>query len=115
MLKEDIGETVMDNGVEMPGWAWWANKILTLSALAEDPTCTTLCVVRDGMPEMLRKLVRGPFTSWATFAAAVKAVSEKDTASAVAEEKQSTTMENEIKQLHTQILTQGQAPPTALL
>ena len=105
----------MADGVEIMGQAQWANKILALSALAEDLSCATLFAVQDGTPEMLRKLVKGPFTSWADFVMAVKAISEEDIISTITEEKQSTTLENEVKQLCPQILTQGQTSPTAPL
>ena len=78
---------VMVNGMEMTGQVQWANKILTLSVLAEDPSCAAPFAMLDGMPEMLRKLAKGPFTSWTNFAAALKAISEEDIASAITKEK----------------------------
>lgn len=113
LAKEDIGVIVMANGVEMSGQARWASKILALSALAEDPTGASIHSVRDGMPDIMKKLVKGTFATWAEFCTAVKAVSDDEINTAVAEEKRISAVEDESKRLRTQL--QAQQSPTAPL
>jgi hypothetical protein len=67
LAKEDIRVIVMANRVEMTGQAQWASKILALSALAEDPTSTLIHSVQDGMPDIMKKLVKGMFGTWSAF------------------------------------------------
>ena len=113
LAKEDIGVIVMANGVEMTGQARWASKILALSALAEDPTGASIHSVRDGMPDIMKKLVKGTFGTWAEFCTAVKAISDDEIDTAVAEEKRISAVEDESKRLRTQL--QAQQSPTAPL
>ena len=113
LAKEDIGVIVMANGVEMTGQARWASKILALSALAEDPTGALIHSVRDGMPDIMKKLVKGTFGTWAEFCTAVKAVSDDEIDTAIAEEKRISAVEDESKRLRTQL--QAQQSPTAPL
>ena len=113
LAKEDIGVIVMANGVEMMGQARWANKVLALSALAEDPTGTSIHSVRDGMPDIMKKLVKGTFGTWAEFCTAVKGVSDDEIDTAVAEENRISAVEDESKVLRAQL--QAQQSPTAPL
>ncbi|KIM81332.1 hypothetical protein PILCRDRAFT_8700 [Piloderma croceum F 1598] len=87
LVKEDIRVIVMVNGVEMTGQAQWASKILVLSALAEDPTGTSIHSVQDGMPNIMKKLVKGTFGTWAAFCMGVKAVSDNKINNAISKEK----------------------------
>ena len=113
LLKEDIGVMVTANGVEMTGQARWASKILALSALAEDPTGASIHSVRDGMPDIMKKLVKGTFGTWAAFCTAVKAVSDDEIDNAIAEEKRISAVEDKSKRLQAQL--QAQQSPTAPL
>jgi hypothetical protein len=113
LVKEDIRVIVMANGVEMTGQARWASKILALSALAEDPTGTSIHSVQDGMPNIMKKLVKGTFGTWAAFCTTVKAVSDDEIDNAIAEEKQISAVEDESKRLRAQL--QAQQSPTAPL
>lgn len=113
LAKEDIGVMVMVNGVEMTGQARWANKILALSALAQDPSCASLHSVREGMPDIMKKLVKGEFTTWTLFCTAVKAISDDEVDNAVSEERRITAIEQESKRLRAQLATQQS--PTAPL
>jgi len=113
LAKEDIGVIVMANGVEMTGQARWANKVLALSALAEDPTGASIHSVRDGMPDIMKKLVKGTFGTWAEFCTAVKGVSDDEIDTAVAEENRISAVEDESKVLRAQL--QAQQSPTAPL
>ena len=113
LAKEDVGVLVTVNGVEMTGQARWANRILALSALAEDPSCASLHSIREGMPDIMKKLVRGEFKTWELFCAAVKAVSDDEVKMAVNEEKRITAIEQESKRLRAQIAIQQS--PTAPL
>jgi hypothetical protein len=63
LKKEDIGVMVFSNGVEMTGQARWANKIQSLAMLAEDPTGALIHSVRENMPALMRKLVKGSFNT----------------------------------------------------
>ena len=110
LAKEDVGVLVTVNGVEMTGQARWANKILALSKLAEDPSCASLHSIREGMPDIMKKLVKGEFKTWDLFCAAVKAVSDDEVETAVSEEKRITAIEQESKRLRAQL-----ASPTAPL
>jgi len=113
LAKEDIGVIVMANGVEMTGQARWASKILALSALAEDPTGASIHSVRDGMPDIMKKLVKGTFGTWAAFCAAIKAISDDEIDNAIAEEKRISAVEDESRRLRAQL--QAQQSPTAPL
>jgi hypothetical protein len=113
LAKEDIGAIVMANGVEMTGQARWASKILALSALAEDPTGASIHSVRDGMPDIMKKLVKGTFGTWAAFCAAIKAISDDEIDNAIAEEKRISAVEDESRRLRAQL--QAQQSPTAPL
>ena len=113
LAKEDVGVLVMVNGVEMTGQARWANKILALSALAEDPSCASLHSIREGMPDIMKKLVKGEFKTWATFCTAVKAVSDDEVETTISEEKRITAIEQESKRLRAQLAIQQS--PTAPL
>src|SRR5882762_11489325 len=104
---------VTANGVEMTGQARWVSKILALSALAEDPTSALIHSVRDGMPDIMKKLVKGPFGTWAAFSTAIKAVSDDKINNAIAEEKRISAVEDESKMLQAQL--QAQQSPTAPL
>ena len=90
----------MVNGVEMTGQAWWANRILVLSALAQDPSCASLHLVCKGMPDTMKKLVKGDFTTWTSFCMAVKAISDDEVDNAVNKERRITAIEQELKKLH---------------
>jgi hypothetical protein len=111
LLKEEIGVDVMHNGVEMSGQARWASKILALSALADDNTGALISVVRDGMPEVMRKLVKGEFDTWASFCDAVKKVSVDEIDSALTEENRLRSIEDESRSLRTLLARSAQRPP----
>src|SRR5882762_10742246 len=104
---------VTANGVEMTGQARWVSKILALSALAEDPTSDLIHSVRDGMPDIMKKLVKGTFGTWAAFCAAIKAISDDEIDNAIAEEKRISAVEDESRRLRAQL--QAQQSPTAPL
>jgi hypothetical protein len=111
LKKEDIGAMVFSNGVEMTGQARWANKIQSLALLADDPTGALIHSVRENMPALMRKLVKGSFDTWPRFCVAVKAVSEEEIESAVEEEKCISTVEEESKKLRVQLLLQSPTAP----
>jgi hypothetical protein len=111
LKKEDIGVMVFSNGVEMTGQARWANKIQSLAMLAEDPTGALIHSVRENMPALMRKLVKGSFDTWVDFCTAVKAVSDEEIESAVEEEKRISTVEEESKKLRAQLLLQSPTAP----
>ena len=113
LVKEDIGVMVMVNSVEMTGQARWANKILVLSTLVQDPSCASLHSVCEGMPDIMKKLVKGEFTSWTSFCSAVKAISDDKVTNAVGKERSITVLKQELKRLHTQL--SAQHSPTAPL
>ena len=99
MAKEDIGVIVMANGVEMTGQAQWVSKILALSALVEDLTSALIHSVQDGMPDIMKKLVKRTFRMWAEFCMVVKTVSDDEIDTAVMEEKWISAIEDESKRL----------------
>ena len=103
LVKEDIGVMVMVNSVEMMGQDRWVNKILVLSALVQDPSCASLHLVHKGMPDIMKKLVKGEFTSWTSFCSAVKAISDDKVTNAVGEERRITVLEQESKRLCAQL------------
>ena len=72
LVKEDIGSTVMANGVEMSGQARWAGKIQTLSAQADDPSGALIHSVWNEMPQLMKKLVKSTYPTWPEFTQAVK-------------------------------------------
>ena len=111
LTKEDIGVMVFSNGAEMTGQARWANKIQSLAALAEDPTGALIHSVRENMPPLMWKLVKGSFNSWPQFCTAVKAISDEEIESAVLEEKCISTVEEELRKLQTQLLLQSPTAP----
>jgi hypothetical protein len=111
LLKEEIGVDVMHNGVEMSGQARWASKILALSALADDSTGALISVVRDGMPEVMKKLIKGEFNTWLAFCDAVKKVSVDEIDSALTEEKRLRSMEDESRSLRALLARSAQRPP----
>ena len=114
LLKEEIGVDVMHNGVEMSGQAHWASKVLALSALADDSTGALISVVRDGMPEVMKKLVKGEFDTWMEFCDAVKKVSVDEIDSALTEEKCLRSMEDESRSLRALLARSTQRPPPPL-
>src|ERR1700677_5087748 len=65
------------------------------------------------MPDIMKKLVKGTFGTWAEFCTAVKAVSDDEINTAAAEEKRISTVEDESKRLRAQL--QAQQSPTAPL
>jgi hypothetical protein len=65
------------------------------------------------MPDLMKKLVKGTFRTWAEFCTAVKAVSDDEIDTAVAEEKRISAVEDESKRLRAQL--QAQQSPTAPL
>jgi hypothetical protein len=77
LLKEDIGMTVMANGVEMSGQAHWVGKIQTLAAQADDPSSTLIHSVWNEMPQLIKKLIKSTYSAWPKFTQAVKDVSEE--------------------------------------
>jgi hypothetical protein len=99
LKKEDIGVMVFLNGMEMMGQARWVNKIQSLAMLAEDLMGAMMHSVRDNMPALMRKFVKGLFNTWASFCTAVKAVSDEEIESVVEEEKHISTVEEESKKL----------------
>jgi hypothetical protein len=99
LKKDDIGVMVFSNGVEMTGQACWANKIQSLALLADNPTGALIHSVRETMPALMRKLVKGLFDTWPRFCAAIKAVSDEEIESAVDEERRIGTVEEELKKL----------------
>ena len=111
LKMEDIGVMVFLNGVEMTGQARWANKIQSPAMLAEDPTGALIHSVRENMPALMRKLVKGSFDTWASFCTAVKAVSDEEIENAVSEEKRISTVEEESKKLRVQLLLQSPTAP----
>jgi hypothetical protein len=111
LKKEAIGVTVFSNGVEMTGQARWVNKIQSLALLADDPTGALIHSVRENMPTLMRKLVKGSFDTWVAFGTAVKAVSDEEIESAVSEEKRISTVEEESKKLRMQLLLQSPTAP----
>jgi hypothetical protein len=111
LLKEEIGMDVMHNGVEMSGQARWASRILALSALADDNTGALISVVRDGMPEVMKKLIKGEFDTWLAFCDAVKKVSVNEIDSALTEEKRLRSMEDESRSLRALLARSAQRPP----
>jgi hypothetical protein len=98
LKKEDIGMMAFLNGVETTGQAHWVNKIQSLSMLAEDPTGALIHSVRENMPALMRKLVKGSFDKWMNFCTAVKTVSDEE------EEKHISMVEEESKKLQVQLL-----------
>ncbi|KAJ7779913.1 hypothetical protein B0H16DRAFT_1246655, partial [Mycena metata] len=74
LKKEDIGTVVKVRGIDMTGHVAWANHILTLSALADDPSGAMIHEVRDGMLPIMKKIVTGTFKTYKAFCDAVKAV-----------------------------------------
>jgi hypothetical protein len=113
LAKEDIGVIVMANGVEMTRQAQWVSKILVLSTLVEDLTGMSIHSVRDGMPDIMKKLVKGTFKMWAEFYMTVKAVSDEEIDTAIAEERRISTVEDELRKLRAQL--QAQQSPQPLL
>jgi hypothetical protein len=65
------------------------------------------------MPDIMKKLVKGTFGTWAAFCTAVNAVSDDEIDNAIAEEKRISAVEDESKRLRAQL--QAQQSPTAPL
>ncbi|KIM72772.1 hypothetical protein PILCRDRAFT_93321 [Piloderma croceum F 1598] len=65
------------------------------------------------MPNIMKKLVKGTFGTWAAFCTAVKAVSDDEIDNAIAKEKQISAVEDESKRLQAQL--QAQQSPRAPL
>jgi hypothetical protein len=114
LLKEEIGVDVMHNGVEMSGQARWVSKILALSALADDNTSTLISVVWDGMPEVMKKLIKDKFDTWMVFCDAVKKVSVDEIDSALTDEKRLRSMEDESRSLQALLAHSAQHLPLPL-
>ncbi|KAJ6492931.1 hypothetical protein C8R47DRAFT_1070423 [Mycena vitilis] len=117
LSKDAIGQTEMVKGVETTGQAAWANRILFLSGLAQDTSGALISSVREGMPEMMQKLLKGTFATWPAFCDAVKAIDEDEIRLALANEKRIQQTEDEVRRLRTEVRSGGsvQGSPTAPL
>jgi hypothetical protein len=87
LRREDIGTVVKVRGVDMTGHVAWANRILTLSALADDPSGAMIHGICDGMPPIMKKIVTGTFKTYQDFCDAVKAVNGDAIAVALADKR----------------------------
>ncbi|KAF7371818.1 hypothetical protein MVEN_00038500 [Mycena venus] len=86
LRKEDIGKVVYVKGIDMTGHVAWANRILALSANADDPSGAMIHEIREGMPAVMKKMVTGTFKTWKDFCDAVKGVDDDTIAVTVADE-----------------------------
>jgi hypothetical protein len=111
LLKEDIGTTVMANGVEMSSQARWVGKIQTLAAQADDPSGALIHSVWNEMPQLMKKLVKSTYLTWPKFTQAVKDVSKEDIETAVEEEGRIMMLERDAKALRAQITLQSPTAP----
>jgi len=111
LAKDDIGTTVMANGVEMSGQARWAGKIQTLAAQADDPSGALIHSVWNEMPQLMKKLVKSTYPTWPEFTQAIKDVSEEDIETAMAEEGRIMALERDAKALRAQIVQQSPTAP----
>ncbi|KAJ7239065.1 hypothetical protein C8J57DRAFT_1372985 [Mycena rebaudengoi] len=103
LRKDDIGKVVTVHGMETTGHAAWANRILTLSALADDPSGAMIHEIREGMPAVMKKIVTGTFGSYKAFCDAVKAVDDDTLAISMADESRLSTMEAETRRLREEL------------
>jgi hypothetical protein len=99
LLKEDIGTTVMANGVEMSGQAHWVGKVQTLAAQADNPSGVLIHSVWNEMPQIMKKLVKTTYPTWPEFCQAIKDISEEDIETVVEEEGRIMTLERDAKAL----------------
>lgn len=113
LKKEDIGKVVIVRGMETTGHAAWANRILALSARADDPSGAMIHGIRDGMPAMMKKIVTGTFASYKAFCDAVKAVDDDTIAVAMEEETRLTQVESDTRRLRDELAQAQRAIPTS--
>ncbi|KAJ7166977.1 hypothetical protein C8R46DRAFT_1095687 [Mycena filopes] len=111
LRRDDIGKVVKVRGLDMTGHVAWANRVLTLSALADDPSGAMIHEIRDGMPPVMKKIVTGTFKSYKDFCDAVKAVDEDALAVAMADEKRLDAVESETRRLREQIASAQRVVP----
>ncbi|KAJ7885328.1 hypothetical protein B0H14DRAFT_3431939 [Mycena olivaceomarginata] len=76
LRKEDIGKVVYVKGIDMTGHVAWVNRILALSANADDLSGAMIHEIREGMPAVMKKMVTGTFKMWKDFCDAVKGVDD---------------------------------------
>ncbi|KAJ7773607.1 hypothetical protein DFH07DRAFT_952654 [Mycena maculata] len=103
LSKGMIGKTEMVKGVETTGQAAWANRILFLSGLAQDTSGALISSVREEMPEVMQKLLKGTFATWPDFCAAVKAIDEDEIRLTLANEERISQMEKEVQRLRAEM------------
>lgn len=103
LRKDDIGKVVTVRGMETSGQAAWANRILALSALADDPSGAMIHEIREAMPAVMKKIVTGTFSSYKAFCDAIKAVDDDTIAVAMADEHRLTVVENETRRLREEL------------
>ncbi|KAJ7827223.1 hypothetical protein B0H14DRAFT_2595374 [Mycena olivaceomarginata] len=113
LKKEDIGKVVIVRGMETTGHAAWANRILALSARADDPSGAMIHGIRDGMPAMMKKIVTMTFISYKAFCDAVGAVDDDTIAVAMEEETRLTQVENDTRRLRDELAQARRAIPTS--